>query len=186
LGFVKGAQDSSVLVSNICEGASRSTWQRYVILYYHSSRNREWAYNQFTSQDHFSKTIFNYITRHPLIFGLQVLGGTVAIASALALPILGALGFTAAGPLAGSAAATWQSSIGIVQGGSLFAWCQSAAMGGAAVGGILVTGLTGAGIAVGATVAGELDAKEGDEIPNLKEGFLSAWKRDVDGTGEKV
>lgn len=96
-----------------------------------------------------------------------------------ALPILGAVGFTAAGPLAGSAAAAWQSSLGIVQGGSIFAWCQSVAMGGAAVGGLLVTGLAGGGIAVGATVAGALDSKDAGGIPYLKEHFLSAWRKET-------
>jgi hypothetical protein len=53
-------------------------------------------------------------------------------------------------------------------------------MGGAAVGGILATGLTGAGIAVSATVAGALDVvADGEVIPELKERFLVAWKRDL-------
>ncbi|KAG4427631.1 hypothetical protein IFR05_016885 [Cadophora sp. M221] len=123
----------------------------------------------------FSKIVSDYIRRHPVLFGLQVVGGISAIASAIALPILGPVGFTAAGPLAGSAAAAWQSSLSIVQGGSIFAWCQSAAMGGAAVGGILVTGLAGGGVAVGATVAGALDTED-EEIPDLKERFLRAGK----------
>jgi hypothetical protein len=41
---------------------------------------------------------------------------------------------TCYGPLTGTAAAGWQSSIGLVSSGRS-AWCQSAAMGGAAVGG---------------------------------------------------
>ncbi|KAH7333295.1 hypothetical protein BKA65DRAFT_479850 [Rhexocercosporidium sp. MPI-PUGE-AT-0058] len=109
----------------------------------------------------------------------KVVGGISAIASAIAIPVLGAVGFTAAGPLAGSAAAAWQSSIGIVQGGSICAWCQSAVMGGSAVGGILATGLGGGGVAVGATVAGVLNTEDADEIPDLKERFLSAWRNEV-------
>jgi len=121
-----------------------------------------------------------YIQKHPVLFGFQVLGGVASLASLIALPILGAVGFAAAGPIAGSAAAGWQASIGLVEAGSLFAWCQSAAMGGAAVGGILATGLTGAGVAVSATVAGALDIVANVEvIPNLKERFLVAWKRDL-------
>ena len=108
-----------------------------------------------------------------------MVGGISTIASAIALPVLGAAGFTAAGPLAGSTAAAWQSSIGIVQGGSIFAWCQSAAIGGAAVGGILVSGLGGGGLAVGAKVANALNAEDADEIPDLKERFLSVWKKDM-------
>lgn len=56
---------------------------------------------------------------------------------------MGAVGFSAAGPVAGSAAAAWQSSIGAIQAGSLFAWCQSAAMGGSALGWIQAGGIVG-------------------------------------------
>ncbi|KAA8572340.1 hypothetical protein EYC84_002964 [Monilinia fructicola] len=82
----------------------------------------------------------NYIQKHPYRFGFQVLGGITTVASVATIPILGAVGFSAAGPLAGSTAAAWQSGIGLVQAGSIFAWCQSAAMGGAAVGGLLGLG----------------------------------------------
>jgi hypothetical protein len=61
-------------------------------------------------------------------------------ASGVALPVLGPAGFAAVGPAAGSAAAAWQASIGVVHAGSLFAWCQSAAMGGAALSGIVASG----------------------------------------------
>ncbi|KAL4242594.1 IFI6/IFI27 family protein [Abortiporus biennis] len=47
---------------------------------------------------------------------------------------LGAIGFGAAGPIAGSIAATSQSAIGNVVAGSLFATLQSIAMGGALAG----------------------------------------------------
>lgn len=57
--------------------------------------------------------------------------------------ILGAIGFSAAGPVAGSIAAGWQASIGSVVAGSLFAFLQSAAMGGAAIG--LFTGIGAVG-----------------------------------------
>ncbi|GCB25526.1 hypothetical protein AAWM_08411 [Aspergillus awamori] len=46
--------------------------------------------------------------------------------------ILGAISFSASGPLSGSLAAAWQSSIGAVQAGSPYATLQGAAMGGAA------------------------------------------------------
>ncbi|KAF7866870.1 hypothetical protein EAF04_005711 [Stromatinia cepivora] len=98
--------------------------------------------------------MLQYNRRHPVLFGLQVVGGISAIASAIILPILGA-------------------------GGSIFAWCQSAAMGGAAVGGILVTSLARGGVAVSVTVAGVLDTEDQEEIPDLKERFLCAWKREV-------
>ena len=100
------------------------------------------------------------------------LGLTVVVTAALAVPILGAVGFAAAGPVAGSAAAGWQASIGAVQAGSLFAWCQSAAMGGAAMGGIQaagVAGFAGAAMGGGAAVggiqaAGVAGIQESDEI----------------------
>lgn len=64
---------------------------------------------------------------------------------------LGWAGFSSLGPVAGSSAAAWMSSIAVANGGgvaagSLYAWCQSAAMGGAAV--------VGAPVAIGVTVGG--------------------------------
>jgi hypothetical protein len=41
-------------------------------------------------------------------------------------------------------AAAWQASIGAVEAGSLFAWCQSAAMGGAALSGFQIADVAGA------------------------------------------
>jgi hypothetical protein len=89
----------------------------------------------------------NYIKEHPIRFALHATGAVALTASLVALPILGAAGFTAVGPAAGSTAAAWQASIGAVEAGSIFAWCQSAAMGGAAVNGIIATGVAGAGAA---------------------------------------
>jgi len=69
-----------------------------------------------------------------------------------------------------------------VEAGSLFAWCQSAAMGGAAVGGILATGVAGAGVvAVGAALSGAQDGVHGPAT-DLKEKFLTSWSRDISGT----
>lgn len=65
-----------------------------------------------------------YIRANPAAFGFQVAGLVVSALSLLAVPILGLIGFTAIGPAAGTAAAGWQASLGIVQAGSLFAWCQ--------------------------------------------------------------
>lgn len=45
-----------------------------------------------------------------------------------------AIGFTAVGPAVGSLAASWMSSIGVVQAGSLYSVVQSIAMGGAFAG----------------------------------------------------
>jgi len=141
---------------------------------------------------HFAKVLYlealrsritGYIKKHPILFGFKVAGSIVSLASIFALPILGAVGFGVAGPVAGSAAAAWQSSIGLVEAGSIFAWCQSAAMGGAAVGGIMATGLAGAGVAVGATVAGAFDDAN-VPAPDLKKAFLIAWRRDTGETQE--
>ena len=68
-----------------------------------------------------------------------------------AVPILGAVGFSSIGPVAGSAAAGWQASIGAAEAGSLFTLCQSAAMGGAAAtAGLATTGVGGAALALAA------------------------------------
>ncbi|OCH93240.1 hypothetical protein OBBRIDRAFT_885642 [Obba rivulosa] len=76
---------------------------------------------------------------------------------ALAVPVvaplaLGIAGFSAAGPVAGTLAAAWQASIGSVAAGSIFALCQSIAMGGA---------IPAAGIVVGAAVAAAAGAAGG-------------------------
>jgi hypothetical protein len=88
-----------------------------------------------------------YIQENPGTFAFQAGGAAVAVGAAAVMPVLGAIGFTTIGPVAGSAAAAWQSSIGLVQAGSLFAWCQSVAMGGWAAGGIMTTGVAVAGAA---------------------------------------
>ncbi|PQE24357.1 kinase-like domain protein [Rutstroemia sp. NJR-2017a BVV2] len=122
-------------------------------------------------------TLSKYIQAHPYRFSLQVVGGLVSVASLVTIPVLGAAGFAAAGPVAGSAAAAWQSSIGLVEAGSAFAWCQSVAMGGAAVGGLIGAGVGGAGLMAAAMAldGGEFDREE------LKGRFRDAWERDVRG-----
>ena len=64
--------------------------------------------------------------------------------------ILGAIGFSPIGPVAGSIAAGWQASIGSVAAGSFFAFLQSAAMGGAAVTALTGVGVLGCVVALGA------------------------------------
>lgn len=98
--------------------------------------------------------LLNHIKAHPYLSALQASGVLLSTVSLGAPLILGAAGFSAIGPVAGSAAAAWQSSTGLVQAGSFFAWCQSAAMGGAAVGGIVAAGTVGASAVAGATLAG--------------------------------
>ena len=71
------------------------------------------------------------------------MGLAVSALSVLTIPVLGAIRFTAAGLVAGSATAAWQASIRAIQSGSLFTWCQSAAMGGAAMGSVQAVGIAG-------------------------------------------
>lgn len=88
----------------------------------------------------------NYAKARPIRTGIQVAGLTLSAASLCAVPVLGLVGFTAVGPAANSAAAAWQASIGLVRASSLFAWCQSAAIGGSALGGIKLVGVAGAAL----------------------------------------
>ncbi|KAH9980660.1 hypothetical protein BJV74DRAFT_887677 [Russula compacta] len=71
--------------------------------------------------------------KHVMWHKLDIALGVVAI-PAIISSVLAAFGFGAAGPIAGSMAAAWQATIGNVVGGSLFAWLQSLAMGGAKTG----------------------------------------------------
>ena len=72
-------------------------------------------------------------------------------------PILQVVGFGALGPIAGSIAAGWQSSLGLVAAGTPFAFLQSAAMGGAAMGAITIVGALGSAV----TIAAALTLKKG-------------------------
>ena len=106
----------------------------------------------------------NYARTHPVLTGIQVVGLTLSALSFLAVPVLGAVGFTAAGSAANSAAAAWQASIGAVEAGSLFSWCQSAAMGG-----IQFAGLAGAAPTRVADIPGLMDTfRSGFRTPNSK------------------
>lgn len=95
---------------------------------------------------------------------------TVAAAPIIVLgPIAATLGFGAAGPVAGWAAAAWQASVGVVEAGSLFAMLQSIGMAGAAatVGAPLLatissTALTGATV-VGASIFKDFASGHGME-----------------------
>jgi len=120
----------------------------------------------------------DYIKNHPVLFGVQVASAVVGLAGIIALPVLGAVGFGAVGPAAGSAAAAWQASIGIVEAGSLFAWCQSAAMGGAAVGGIIAAGVGGGSLLISSTAWALLMEGEGDGVEEeaLRERLLEKFQ----------
>jgi Interferon-induced 6-16 family len=109
-----------------------------------------------------------YVEDNPIRFALQVTGAVVTTAALIAVPILGAIGFSSIGPVAGSVAAGWQASIGAVEAGSLFALCQSAAMGGAVAAGLTTTGVSGAAVALAAS---------GLPSPsNLREAFIRNFR----------
>ena len=63
----------------------------------------------------------SYIKAHPYLFAFQLTGVLFSTAAAVTLLILGAVGFSALGLVAGSAAVGWQASLGLVEAGSLFA-----------------------------------------------------------------
>ncbi|KAM3075636.1 hypothetical protein ACMFMG_007770 [Clarireedia jacksonii] len=123
------------------------------------------------------KSLKKYIQKHPYRFGFQVVGGLVSVASLVAVPVFGTVGFAALGPVAGSVAgsvaAAWQSGIGLVEAGSFFAWCQSAAVRGAAFSRIVSASVSRARLLAGATM-GALDAADFDPS-ELKTHFLLAW-----------
>ncbi|OJJ65670.1 hypothetical protein ASPBRDRAFT_49603, partial [Aspergillus brasiliensis CBS 101740] len=80
--------------------------------------------------------------------------------------ILGAAGFGATGPVAASLAAIWQSSIGVVQAGSLFATLQSAAMGGAAAGAFTTASNIGTAIVESAAIGTQWTYSKG--VPRMR------------------
>jgi Interferon-induced 6-16 family len=85
---------------------------------------------------------------------MGIFGGTTLFSLAVASPaILGAIGFGFFGPIAGTIAAGWQASMGSVAAGSLFAFLQSAAMGGAAMGFFVGIGAFGGVTAAGLGLA---------------------------------
>ncbi len=97
-----------------------------------------------------AERMLNHAKTNPIKTGIVGTGALVFVAASLVNPVLAVAGFSFMGPAAASAAAAWQSSIGLVQAGSFFAWCQSVAMGGAA--GAIMTaqgmGATAAGLGI--------------------------------------
>ena len=119
--------------------------------------------------------ISNWIRANPRQAAF-ILGGIILLVLVCATPaILAAAGFSAIGPVAGSAAAAWQASIGSVAAGSLFAFLQSAAMGGAALGVITGVGVVGGGLAVALGVASSKKSELGKgvgEVVHKAKGFV--------------
>ena len=125
-----------------------------------------------------SDRIRAYARAHPYLLASQILGGAAVTASIAVVPVLGLAGFAGTGPVAASAAAAWQSSIGIVQAGSLFSFCQSAAMGGAAVNGIIACGAAGGSVAMAATGAAVAGGQTGFTPARMKEMFLKLYRKE--------
>ena len=95
------------------------------------------------------------------------------------------MGFGALGPIAGSIATGWQSSLGLVAAGTPFAFLQGAAMGGAAMGLMTLIGILSRMV----TIAAALTLKKrtvGGLVNNCKEAvggavmkfksFFGKWK----------
>jgi hypothetical protein len=103
--------------------------------------------------NHVAELLTAWMKAHPKEITV-IAAGVTLFALSLATPaILGAIGFSATGPVLGSMAAGWQASVGSVAAGSLFSFLQIAAMGGAAMGLFTGVGAVGAAIAVGGGLA---------------------------------
>ncbi|KAF2862098.1 hypothetical protein K470DRAFT_244239 [Piedraia hortae CBS 480.64] len=118
-----------------------------------------------------------YAARNPVRFSLQALGGVTAITCFAAPAMLGVVGFGALGPVAGSIAAGWQSSIGAVQAGSFFAACQSLAMGGTVAETVSAAGMVGLGVAGAAAFTGGDDEKNGVDKEEVWDKFREVYKK---------
>ncbi|KAF3903172.1 hypothetical protein ABW21_db0209469 [Orbilia brochopaga] len=88
--------------------------------------------------------------------GTAIAGTLVGGAALMAPAAIGLLGFGSAGVGAGTFAAGWQASIGLVPAGSLFAFLQSAGAGGAALGVISQIAVGGIGTGAGAAAVSYL------------------------------
>jgi hypothetical protein len=97
----------------------------------------------------FGQTVFR---EHTTALAVGSTGLALATAPITGPALLGAIGFSTSGPVVASLAAAWQSSIGVVQAGSLFATLQGAAMGGAAAGTFTTASNIGIGMVGSAAV----------------------------------
>ncbi|KAH0610131.1 uncharacterized protein H6S33_012677 [Morchella sextelata] len=108
------------------------------------------------------RKLIEYAQEHPLQFGLISIT-IVAGVAIITVPL--ALGFSSTGPVAGSIAAAWQSSIGNVVANSFFALLQSMAMSGTFE--TIGISLVGAG-----TVAAFVEWSKGVDFHQLIAGWL--------------
>jgi hypothetical protein len=93
-----------------------------------------------------TQPLLGWIAAHPYQTMFHVVNGVVLLTPAAAtVPFFNALGLSAGGPVAGSAATSIMSFFGYVPAGGIYATAQSAAMGG-----------YGASIAAGAAQAGAM------------------------------
>ncbi|OOF97960.1 hypothetical protein ASPCADRAFT_205226 [Aspergillus carbonarius ITEM 5010] len=93
-----------------------------------------------------------FAREHTTALAVGSTGLALATAPITGPAILGMVGFSATGPVAASLAAVWQSSIGAVQAGSLFATLQGAAMGGTAAGAFTTASNIGLGMVGSAAI----------------------------------
>ncbi|RVD89741.1 uncharacterized protein DFL_000734 [Arthrobotrys flagrans] len=147
-GFL-GSQAQTLFEKGVYPSDIKELSHRRVILSYWS-----WEYVAEVNNQLKVKKGLN-IAKNIAIGGI-VVGGTLALTAILSPLILPVIGFSSAGVGAGSIAAGWQSAIGIIEAGSLFALCQSAGAGGAAgAAAITAVALSGTGTVVAAgAVAG--------------------------------
>ncbi|RAL04043.1 uncharacterized protein BO80DRAFT_462191 [Aspergillus ibericus CBS 121593] len=97
---------------------------------------------------------------HPTALAVGGTGLALATAPLTGPALLGAVGFSATGPVAASLAAAWQSSIGVVQAGSLFSMLQGAAMGGTAAGAFTTASNLGVGMVGSAAVGARWNGRK--------------------------
>ncbi|KAH8980744.1 hypothetical protein EDB86DRAFT_2978724 [Lactarius hatsudake] len=104
------------------------------------------------------------------VIDVAAVGATAAciLVSFAATAALGAVGFSAAGPVTGSIAAGIQAGIGNVAAGSLFATAQSVAMRGALSGVITAVGTAIGGICAAAGRSSEFNRLSSCAFPAIK------------------
>ncbi|OBT89854.1 hypothetical protein VE02_00813 [Pseudogymnoascus sp. 03VT05] len=99
--------------------------------------------------------VLEWTAAHPGQTALLVVNGALFFTpAALTGPLLTSMGFGATGPVASSVAASLQSMLGNVGAGSVFAYLQSAAMGG--YGAVVVNGATQACAVISGWVVSKL------------------------------
>lgn len=122
----------------------------------------------------------SFAREHTAALAFGSTGLALATAPIAGPAILGAAGFGATGPVVASLAAVWQSSIGAVQAGSLFATLQSAAMGGAAAGGFTTASNIGIAMVGSAAIGTQWTYSKG--VPRMRHDVKSTDKAGYCGT----